>query len=64
MTAKPDGTGIFNIDFFAGMFRVPNGWALNATAHCQQIETDEFKATIAYMRKLSRQGSFIPTPRR
>jgi len=61
MTAKPDGTAIFNIDFFAGMFRVPNGWKLNGDGTLvSSIETDEFKALVTYMRKLYEAGIFHP----
>jgi putative aldouronate transport system substrate-binding protein len=51
----------FGLSFFRNMFRVPNEWRKNAdgtlTAY---LETDEFKQTITYMKKLYDAGTFHP----
>jgi len=61
MTAKPDGTGIFNIDYIQGMFRCPNIWRLNPDGTLTAtLETDEFKQAITFMRRLYVGGAYHP----
>lgn len=65
---KPDTWAIhtiqqfaFGLSFFRSMFRVPNEWRKNPdgtlTAY---LETDEFKQTVAYMKRLYDGGVFHP----
>lgn len=69
MSAKPDGTSIFNLDFFQGMFRCTtgapspqqNGWRLNPDGTLTvDLETDEFKQALAFMRRMVEAGGFHP----
>lgn len=51
----------FNLSFFENMFRVPNEWRRNSDGSLvRDIETDEFKGAVAYMRKLWAAGLFHP----
>ncbi len=61
MASKPDGTGIYGIDFYAGMFRLPNEWRKNPDGTLVNIiEVPEFKEMIAYMRRSFEAGIFHP----
>ena len=64
---KPDtwalsGQGTdWSMPFLRGMFRVPNGWRKNADGTLtNQIETDEFKQSLAFARKLNEAGVYHP----
>ncbi len=55
------GTFTFNQPFFRMMFRVPNGWRLNPDGTLTNaVETDEFKAAIAYIKRLWEAGVYHP----
>lgn len=70
----PDGNGradtygmtgisnnIFSLNWLYHMFRVPNMWRQNPDGSLtNQIETDEFRATIAYARRLWEAGAYHP----
>ncbi len=70
----PDGNGkedtyglgsitqfVYNLPFFQNMFRVPNVWRKNPDGTLTHaIETEGFRATLAYMRKLFEAGIFHP----
>jgi putative aldouronate transport system substrate-binding protein len=46
---------------FNAMFRVPYGWRKNADGTLtNQIETDEYKQMVAYMRRLNEAGAYHP----
>ncbi len=61
MTAKPDGTGIFNLDFYLGMFRAPNGWRLNPDGTLiGALETEEYKQAVTFVRRLYEAGIYHP----
>jgi len=56
-----DAPGTFSISWFLNMFRVPNVWRRNTDGSLtRDIETDEFRAAIAYMRGLWTAGAFHP----
>jgi len=64
---KPDtwalsGQGAdWSMPFLRGMFRVPNGWRKNADGTLtNQIETDEFKQSLVFARKLYEAGVYHP----
>ncbi len=64
---KPDtwalgGQGAdWSMPFLRGMFRVPNGWRKNPDGTLtNQIETDEFKQTLAFARTLDEAGIYHP----
>ncbi len=64
---KPDtwalgGQGAdWSMPFVRGMFRVPNGWRRNADGTLtNQIETDEFKQSLAFARRLFEAGVYHP----
>ena len=72
--SDPDGNGktdtygihtiaqfAFGLPFFQGMFRVPNLWRKNSDGSLTYfIETDEFKQTLAYMKRLFDAGVYHP----
>ncbi len=61
MGAKSSGAAIFNLEFFADMFRTPNNWRLNHDGSLtNEIETEEFNAAIVYLRRLADAGIFHP----
>jgi putative aldouronate transport system substrate-binding protein len=51
----------FCLTFFSNMFRVPHGWRKNADGTLtNDIETEEFRQTLAYMSALFQAGVFHP----
>jgi putative aldouronate transport system substrate-binding protein len=69
----PDGNGkadsygmgswtpaVFNLDIMQHMFRAPNQWRLAGGKLTHVVETEEFKAAVEYMRKLSEAGIYHP----
>ncbi len=72
--SDPDGNGktdtygihtiaqfAFGLPIFQGMFRVPNLWRKNSDGSLTYfIETDEFKQTLAYMKRLYDAGVYHP----
>ena len=46
-------TGPYNMLFFQGMFRAPNNWRVDASGKwIKDIETDEYRAALAFNRSL------------
>jgi putative aldouronate transport system substrate-binding protein len=55
------GTGSFGLRFFQQLFRVPNRWRLESGGKLvRDLETDEHKATVAYVKQLYDAGVFYP----
>ncbi len=51
----------YDLSFFEGMFRVPNGWRLNADGTlAAAYETEEYRQTVAYARRLFEAGVYHP----
>jgi putative aldouronate transport system substrate-binding protein len=51
----------YDLGFFEGMFRVPNGWRLNADGTLTAAyETDEYRQAVAYARRLFEAGVYHP----
>ncbi len=55
------GGDVFSLGWFNNMFRVPNGWRLNPDKTLtNQLETEEFRNTITYIRRLWEAGVYHP----
>lgn len=53
--------GDYSIRFFQGMFRVPNNWRLNDDGSLTSAyETEEYRQTVAYIRRLYEAGVYHP----
>jgi len=56
-----DSRGVFAHTAFAYMFRVPNNWRLESNGNLTNaVETEEFRAAIAYQRRVFEAGLFHP----
>ena len=55
------GTFVLDLPFFQNMFRTPNEWRLNPDGTLTNtVETEEFKAAVAYVKQLWEAGLFHP----
>ncbi|GAA2760197.1 extracellular solute-binding protein [Actinopolymorpha rutila] len=61
---KTWGIAAFDVritEFVGNMFRMPNQWRVNKDGSFEYyVETDEYEATLTYMRKLWKEGVFHP----
>ncbi len=54
-------TGPYSITWFLGVFRAPNNWRLGPNGRLtKDIESDEYKAALAYLRELVQLGYMSP----
>ena len=50
----------YGIGFFLQLFGAPNGWKQHGGKFTRDLETEEYKETVAYMQKLFQAGVFHP----